>query len=82
MHSERFDTLAKILPQPGTRRSLVRLLAALPLRAPLTVLGGHAPDATADDDDHGSSHRCQRLGYPTTVRDETRADACVMQGVA
>jgi len=64
MHSERFDTLAKTVVQPGTRRGLVRLLAALPLGTTLTALGGYAPDATANDVDHGSSHRRQRLGYP------------------
>jgi len=64
MDSERFDTLAEALAQPGTRRGVVRLLAALPLGATLAALSGHAPDATANDDDHGSSHRRQRLGYP------------------
>ena len=63
MDSERFDTLAKTLAQPGTRRGVVRRLAALSLGATLAALGGHAPDATANDD-HGSSHRRQRLGYP------------------
>ena len=38
MDSVHFDTLAKSLAQPGTRRTLVRLLLGLPLAGSLTGL--------------------------------------------
>jgi hypothetical protein len=45
---------------PGSRRGLVRLLAALPLGLTLAALLGEGPDATAKDDDQGRSHRRHR----------------------
>jgi hypothetical protein len=60
MDSDRFDRLAKTLAAAGTRRGLVRLLAALPLGVTLTSILRDGPDATAEDDDHGSSHRRHR----------------------
>jgi hypothetical protein len=60
MDSGRFDALAKTLADGGSRRRLVRLLATLPLGAALTSLLPDAPDASAEDDDHGSSGRRHR----------------------
>jgi predicted outer membrane repeat protein len=60
MDPTQFDRCAKTLAAAGTRRALVRLLAALPLGVTLTIGLGDAPDATADSGDHGSSHRRQR----------------------
>ena len=60
MDPRRFDTLAKTLTRSGTRRHIVRLLTALPLGVTLTAVLGDLPDATAEDDDHGSSHRHHR----------------------
>jgi hypothetical protein len=60
MDADRFDRFARSLAVPGTRRRLVRVLAALPLGVTLTTLLGDGPEATAADDDHGSSHRRQR----------------------
>src|SRR5215218_3098412 len=56
----RFDALTKALAAAGTRRGLVRLLAALPLGVTLGARRGDGPAATAEDDDHGSSHRHRR----------------------
>ena len=55
-----FDALARSFHAAGSRRRLLRLLAALPLGVTLTIGLGDAPDATADAGDHGSSHRRQR----------------------
>src|SRR5215213_12021869 len=60
MDPRRFDTLARTLAAAGTRRGLLRLLAALPLGVAVVSLFDDAPDATAEDDDHGSSHRRHR----------------------
>jgi hypothetical protein len=71
MDGSEFDRLAKVVSVSGTRRSLVRLLGAVPLVGVLATVLGEAPDATAAkkkkkqerppaDDDHGSSHRRQR----------------------
>jgi hypothetical protein len=43
MDPVRFDTLVKSLSTTGTRRTLVRLLAALPLAGAVAVLRGDAP---------------------------------------
>ena len=56
----RFDRLAKTLSSQGTRRGMVHLLAGLPLGVTLVSLLGTGPEATAADDDHGSSHRHRR----------------------
>jgi hypothetical protein len=55
-----FDYFAKSLSAAGPRRGFVRLLLALPLGVTLSALLGEGPDATAKDDDHGSSHRHHR----------------------
>src|SRR5688500_2973301 len=60
MDSRRFDTLTKSLSSTGTRRSIARLVAVLPLGVALTALLGTGQDTTAKDDDHGSSHRRHR----------------------
>jgi hypothetical protein len=60
MDPRRFDSLAKSLSRSSTRRSIARLLAAMPLGVVLTSRFADAPDATAEDDDHGSSHRRHR----------------------
>jgi hypothetical protein len=60
MDPVRFDTMARTLATAGTRRGLVRLLTVFPLGMPLIALLGDAPDAIADDDDHGSSGRRKR----------------------
>jgi hypothetical protein len=60
MDSRRFDALTKTLAHTGTRRGIVRLLTTLPLGVTLTTLLGERPDATAEDDDHRSSHRHRR----------------------
>jgi hypothetical protein len=60
MDPVRFDSLVKLLSTAGTRRRLVRLLAALPLGMALGSLVDDRPGATAEDDDHGSSHRRRR----------------------
>jgi hypothetical protein len=52
---ERCDAVTKAGSPRGTRRGLIRLLAALPLGATLTALLDGAPDADAmNDDDHGT----------------------------
>ena len=55
-----FDIFARSLSAAGSRRSVVRLVAALPLGVMLTTLLSDGQDATAKDDDHGSSHRQHR----------------------
>jgi hypothetical protein len=65
MDPVRFDTMTKSLSTAGTRRGLVRLLAALPLGLTLTAVFGDRPEVTAkkkrqQDDGHGSSHRRHR----------------------
>ena len=60
MDASRFDTLVKSFVTTGTRRALLRLLAPLPVAAGLAALLGDGPEATAKDDDHGSSHRQHR----------------------
>jgi hypothetical protein len=67
MDPQRFDSLVKSLSVAGTRRGLVRRLAALPLWMMVIALLATAPESTAkkkrkqkSDDDHGSSHRRQR----------------------
>jgi len=82
MDSERFDTLAKTLAQPGTRRGVVRRLAALSLGATLAALGGHALTPRPATTTTAAPTAASGWDTHTRVRDETRADACVMQGVA
>ena len=60
MDPRRFDSLTKSLFSPGTRRGIIRLLAALPLGVVIASRVGDALDTTAKDDDHGSSHRRHR----------------------
>ena len=60
MDASRFDTLVKSFVTTGTRRALLRLLAPLPLAVGLAALLGDGPEATAQDDDQGSSHRRHR----------------------
>jgi hypothetical protein len=60
MDPTRFDRLARTLAAAGTRRGLVRILAALPLGVTLGALRGEGPEASAEDDDHGSSGRRHR----------------------
>jgi hypothetical protein len=60
MDASRFDRLAKALSSIGTRRGILHLLGALPLALTLASRLGAAPDATAEDDDHGSSGRRHR----------------------
>ncbi len=60
MHAERIDRLSKLLAAAETRRGAARLLVALPLGLTLVGRLGDGPDATAKDDDHGSSHRHHR----------------------
>jgi hypothetical protein len=60
MDAEGFDRLTKILAVAGTRRGVVRLLSALTLGVLFTPLAGVTPGVTAEDDDHGSSHRRHR----------------------
>lgn len=57
MDPRRFDSLVKSLSRSSTRRSIARLLTGLPLGVLLASRFDEAPDATAKDDDHGSSHR-------------------------
>jgi hypothetical protein len=59
MDSQRFDTLVKAVFSPGTRRSIVRQFSVLPLGLTFAALLG-SPHVTAEDDDHGSSHRRRR----------------------
>jgi hypothetical protein len=60
MDPVRFDTLVKSLAAARTRRGIVRLLSTLSLGMTLTALFDDGPDASAEDDDHGSSHRRHR----------------------
>jgi hypothetical protein len=60
MHAERIDRLSKLLAAAETRRGVARLLVALPLGLTLVSRLGDGPDVTAEDDDHGSSHRHHR----------------------
>jgi hypothetical protein len=64
MDPRHIDRFAKSLSSTGTRRSLVPVLAALPLGVTLTALLGDGPDATAKTKDkdleHGSGHRRHR----------------------
>jgi hypothetical protein len=57
MDIDRFDALARSLTTGWHRR---RLLAALPLGVTLISLLDDAREASAQDDDHGSSHRRHR----------------------
>jgi hypothetical protein len=60
MDASRFDRLVRDFSTCGTRRGLVRLLTALSLGMTLPSIVGNAPQSTAEDDDHGSSHRHHR----------------------
>jgi hypothetical protein len=66
MDAAGFDRLTKVVSRTGTRRGLVRLLAAVPFGVALAALLGDGPEALAKkhkqqtDDDHGSSHRRHR----------------------
>jgi hypothetical protein len=60
MDPVRFDGLARSLSGSGTRRRMMRLLTGLPLAVGITSLHADVPDARAEDDDHGSSHRRHR----------------------
>jgi hypothetical protein len=53
MDPVRFDTLVKSLPSAGTRRSLLRLLAAVPMAAGLLPL--LAPEEAQGRDHHGGN---------------------------
>ena len=60
MDSRCFDSLVNSLSAAGTRRGLMRRLAALPLSGTLVFLVDHPSDTPAIDDDHGSSNRRKR----------------------
>jgi hypothetical protein len=60
LDANKFDCLTKLLAGASTRRGVARLLSVLPLSVLITTFAGEIPEATAEDDDHGSSHRRQR----------------------
>jgi hypothetical protein len=60
MDSAPFDTLVKSFAHTGTRRGLLRLLAALPLSLALSAHLGDAREVIAKGDVHGSSGRRRR----------------------
>ena len=86
MDSVHFDTLVKALAQPGTRRSLLRVLAAVPmatglltLREPDEVQGrGRRRGKPGQDGKDGTSRDGKRGngGSRTRCRAESRAKTC------